>query len=80
MPIYEYICEECNERFEHLALHTADHTEKAAACPRCGSRRHSLQFSVFAPAAGSNGKSASSASTSASASSCCGGGCGCGRN
>jgi|HubBroStandDraft_4_1064222.scaffolds.fasta_scaffold482858_2 putative FmdB family regulatory protein len=76
MPIYEYLCEQCNERFEHLALRSADRDSKAAACPRCGSRRHSLQFSVFAPGANGNGKSVSS--QSASASSCCGGSCGCG--
>jgi putative FmdB family regulatory protein len=73
MPIYEYICEECSERYEHLALRSGDN----AACPKCGSRQHTLQFSVFAPGANGEGKSASS--SAAPASSCCGGSCGCGR-
>lgn len=72
MPIYEYICEECSERYEHLALRSGDN----AACPKCGSRRHTLQFSVFAP--GANGESKSVSSSAAPASSCCGGSCGCG--
>jgi len=75
MPIYEYICEHCNERYEHLALRSGDR----AACPKCGSLRHTLQFSVFAPGANGDGKSASSPASAASSSSCCGGSCGCGR-
>lgn len=33
MPIYEYRCENCQERFEEL-LTTSD--KPAPACPRCG--------------------------------------------
>jgi putative FmdB family regulatory protein len=75
MPIYEYICEECSERYEHLALRSGDN----AACPKCGSHRHMLQFSVFAPGANGESKSISSSASDGPASSCCGGSCGCGR-
>ena len=35
MPIYEYVCNHCGERFEKLVLKLA--SENPAACPYCGS-------------------------------------------
>jgi putative FmdB family regulatory protein len=34
MPIYEYRCEKCEERYEEF-LHTSD--KPAPPCPKCGS-------------------------------------------
>jgi putative FmdB family regulatory protein len=45
VPIYEYRCEECGERFEELV---AASTEIAPACPRCGSTSVSRLYSRFA--------------------------------
>ena len=78
MPIYEYVCEECATRFERVVMSKNGKPE----CPKCGSRKAALQFSVFA-AHGGNGSSTSSSgssdSESASASSCActPRGCGC---
>ena len=42
MPIYEYVCDECHKPFEKIVIKK---TEKIA-CPKCGSKRHTMQFSV----------------------------------
>lgn len=66
MPIYEYVCQECNSRFERIV--TAQNGK--AQCPKCGSLRATMQFSTFAAHTG-NGNSADLASgQSAGASSC----------
>src|SRR6266478_5362330 len=52
--------------------------QQEIACPKCASKKASIQLSVFATANGSsNGASAKSSSSSGSGGSCCGGGCGC---
>ena len=68
MPIYEYVCMECESHFEEL-VRTAD---QQVPCPDCGAERVVKQFSVFAahgtavqPSFGGGGG-------------CCGGSCGCG--
>jgi putative FmdB family regulatory protein len=43
MPIFEYVCGECDRRFE-LLLRGAE----KPACPGCGSRRLEKRLSVFA--------------------------------
>jgi putative FmdB family regulatory protein len=75
MPIYEYLCEECETRFEKIVINK----QQEIACPKCASKKASIQLSVFATANGSsNGSSAkSSAPSSGGGGSCCGGGCGC---
>ena len=45
MPIYEFECEQCGERFEELLA--AD--SSAAACPRCGSAESRRLFSSVSP-------------------------------
>ena len=67
MPIYEYVCMECESHFEELVRngHEPD-------CPDCGAANVRKQFSVFAtqgtgqqqPSLGGGGG-------------CCGGSCGC---
>jgi len=46
MPIYEFRCEDCGERFEKLCFSSAD--ENKTRCPRCGSSRVRREFSTFA--------------------------------
>ena len=46
MPIFEYICQECQHEFEALVF-----GRDKAACPKCQSRKLSPQLSVFAVSA-----------------------------
>ena len=74
MPIYEYLCEECETRFEKIVLNK----QQEIACPKCASKKASIQLSVFATAsASSDGSSAKSSTSFSGGGSCCGGGCGC---
>jgi len=65
MPIYEYVCDDCGQRYERIVMSQ----NQAITCPKCASAKHTLQLSVFA--APSNGKSSESSSPSSGAS------CGC---
>ena len=67
MPIYEYVCMQCESHFEELVRNG-----EAVHCPDCESAKVEKQFSVFAthglseqPKFGGGGG-------------CCGGSCGCG--
>jgi putative FmdB family regulatory protein len=63
MPIYEYVCEDCQKPFEKIVMSQRERI----ACPNCGGRHHKLQLSVIAaPAKSGNGGTAAS-----------GGGCAC---
>jgi len=42
MPIFEYICQECNQRFELLV-----HASTVPACPSCKAVTIQKQFSAF---------------------------------
>jgi putative FmdB family regulatory protein len=53
MPIYEYICESCGNKFEKLMRRG----EAAGACPGCGDQHLTQEYSTFAPRAGSGAKS-----------------------
>lgn len=46
MPIFEYICEECQHQFEALVF-----GHEKAICPKCDSKKLSRQLSVFAVSA-----------------------------
>jgi putative FmdB family regulatory protein len=66
MPIYEFVCMQCESHFEELVR-----LGEEADCPDCGSAKVRKQLSVFAthgpaeqPSFGGGG--------------CCGGSCGCG--
>ena len=43
MPIFEYICQQCQHRFEAIVL-----GNKKAACPKCEGKRLTQQLSSFA--------------------------------
>jgi putative FmdB family regulatory protein len=70
MPIYEYVCMECESHFEELVR-----GEQEVHCPDCAAANVSRQFSSFAvhgvtkPAAVGGGGGGGG---------CCGGSCGCG--
>jgi len=46
MPLYEYVCNDCGERFERLVRGNAD--PEANRCPRCESSHVTRAFSTFA--------------------------------
>lgn len=64
MPIYEYVCQNCGERYEKLVRSGADKVEPV--CPRCGSRQARKALSLF----GMRGDAASSQGASATLPSC----------
>jgi len=71
MPIYEYVCDDCNSQFEKIVINR----QQQISCPQCSSTKATIQLSVFSSA--SAGGSSKSPSGSSGGGSCCGGGCGC---
>jgi putative FmdB family regulatory protein len=69
MPIFEYICKECDHGFEALV-----YGSQKAECPRCHSKKLEAQLSVFSVAAKGSSSSAFSAGSGASSGPC--GSCG----
>ncbi len=61
MPLYEYQCAECGEKFERL-VRLAD-ADRPAGCPKCGSAQTRRLVSAF-------GRIGSSAAGGTAASSC----------
>jgi len=43
MPIFEYVCEKCDYRFERIVLH-----RERPRCPECGSVKLERQVEAFA--------------------------------
>ena len=73
MPIYEYICDDCKAQFEKIVINK----QQEISCPKCASKKATIQLSVFATAGG-NGSSTSVSGSGGGGGSCCGGGgCGC---
>ena len=71
MPIYEYVCDDCNKPFEKLVMKSSENI----TCPKCGGRHHRLQLSVIASPSKSG--ESSGASTSGSSCACTPSTCGC---
>jgi putative FmdB family regulatory protein len=65
MPIYEYVCMECESHFEELVR-----GEEQVACPDCAATNVLRQFSTFAVHGAAREPSFGGG--------CCGGSCGCG--
>jgi putative FmdB family regulatory protein len=61
MPIFEYICKDCQHQFEALV-----YGKEKAACPKCQSKKLEPQLSVFAVSA----KGSASAMTTGPCGSC----------
>ena len=73
MPIYEYVCNDCDARYERIVMSA----RQEIACPKCESKRHTLQLSVFSAGKSANGTSSSSAASSSGACGCTPHSCGC---
>jgi putative FmdB family regulatory protein len=56
MPIFEYVCKECQHQFEALI-----YGKEKAACPKCQSKKLKPQLSVFAVSAKGNSASPTTA-------------------
>lgn len=63
MPVYEYVCDQCQQEFEELVFST----DEVVSCPGCGSENAAKQLSRFAFKSGSTFRSSSAG----------GGGCSC---
>jgi putative FmdB family regulatory protein len=57
MPIYEYLCQSCGNKFEKLVRRSEDALE--SGCPSCGQKHLKQEYSTFAPRAGSSSSGAS---------------------
>jgi putative FmdB family regulatory protein len=71
VPIYEYVCMECESHFEELVR-----GGEAVACPDCSATNVVKQFSSFAVHGVT--KPAASVRAGGGGGGCCGGSCGCG--
>jgi len=58
MPIYEYLCDSCGNKFEKLVRRSEAETTAAGACPSCGKQELKQEYSTFAARAGSGSPSA----------------------
>jgi putative FmdB family regulatory protein len=56
MPIFEYVCRECDHAFEALV-----YGNEKASCPKCQSKKLAPQLSVFAVSAKGSASSARAA-------------------
>jgi putative FmdB family regulatory protein len=72
MPIYEFICRQCEKSFE--ALVKADQRD-STACLRCGSTKTARKISLTAPAQIRSAASNLGMPETCGQPSCCGGGC-----
>ena len=73
MPIYEYICEDCQAEFEKIVINK----QQEIACPKCAGKNNKIQLSVFATSNGNGGSSSGPSFSGGGGGGCCGGGCGC---
>ena len=55
MPIYEYKCQDCGNRFEKLVRRSSD--VDTLECPSCGQKHLSQELSTFAAHANGGSKS-----------------------
>lgn len=46
MPVYEYVCKDCKQRFEAI-LTIKEHESKQVSCPRCNSRNIEQDVAEF---------------------------------
>jgi putative FmdB family regulatory protein len=55
MPIFEYTCQDCGNRFEKLVRRASESGD--VACPSCGEKHVQQELSVFAAHANGSPKS-----------------------
>ena len=75
MPLYEYRCRGCGERFEVLQRMGAGAAE--VLCPSCGAEHPEKLLSTFAASVGSGDSGGGGGSTPQMGGGSCGPGCGC---
>jgi putative FmdB family regulatory protein len=46
MPVYDYICKDCNKTFERIITLT-EHEKEAITCPSCGSKNVEQEATAF---------------------------------
>ncbi len=76
MPVYEYQCKACSQRFE--ALRAMSQMDAPIECPKCGSETVQRAISVFAAVsreAGGGSRMVASSTSSAGCAGCSGGHC-----
>lgn len=73
MPIYEYICEDCQTHFEKIVLNK----QQEVSCPKCAGKRNAIQLSVFSTGISNSSAAKSSGGFSGGGGGCCGGSCAC---
>ncbi|MCF7888301.1 MAG: zinc ribbon domain-containing protein [Candidatus Omnitrophica bacterium] len=61
MPIYNYLCKDCGEKFELLLGVTAD--KPKIVCKKCGSKNIKKEFSSFSMPNSSDGGTSGSCPT-----------------
>ncbi len=52
MPIYEYVCSKCKDKFELMRGFNQD--DEGIKCPKCGAENSEKVISLFAGGGGSN--------------------------
>lgn len=52
MPIYEYECKQCGEKFE--LMRRVDANDREIACPKCGTQHPRRHVSLFSSGGGSD--------------------------
>jgi putative FmdB family regulatory protein len=62
MPIFEFVCKDCEQPFEELIF---GFSTDGVVCPACGSEQVRKKMSTFASKAGGDGASLSLGSSSA---------------
>jgi putative FmdB family regulatory protein len=65
MPIFEFKCEECGEKFEKLV-----YSNEEICCPKCGSKNLKKLISLFATSGIEQGSSGCSSCSGGNCSSC----------
>ncbi len=73
MPIYEYVCDDCQAQFEKIVINK----QQEIACPKCASKKATIQLSVFATSNANGSSSKGPSFSGGGGGGCCGGGCGC---
>lgn len=78
MPVYEYKCSECNNKFEYL--HKSSTVQEKVVCPVCSSNKNQKLFSSFSSSTKSGDSSSSGECTTGNcglpANTCASGMCG----
>jgi len=69
MPIYEYVCDQCEHEFEKLVFNSSE----KIGCPKCKAKEVSRKMSAFAFSSGGKFKSTASSSCGSCSSGSCSG-------